>query len=54
MLAIEGPAWMVGGLGAQLEDPARRARLFRALERVEAAPSLLGASAHLMAIGTRR
>jgi SAM-dependent methyltransferase len=52
--AIEGPAWMVAGLGAQLEDPQRRERLLRAVERVERAPSLLGASAHLMAIGTRR
>jgi SAM-dependent methyltransferase len=52
-LAIEGPAWMIGGLGAQLDDPARRARLFRALERVERAPSLLGASAHLLAVGRR-
>ena len=54
VLAIEGPAWIVPGLGAQLEDPERRARLLRALERVERAPSLLGASAHLMAIGRRR
>jgi SAM-dependent methyltransferase len=54
MLAIEGPAWIVPGLGAQLEDRERRARLLRALERVERAPSLLGASAHLMAIGRRR
>ena len=38
VLAIEGPAWMVAGLGAQLEDPERRARLLRALERVEARP----------------
>jgi ubiquinone/menaquinone biosynthesis C-methylase UbiE len=51
--AIEGPAWMLGGLGAQLDDPERRARLLRALERVEAAPSLLGASAHLLAAGRR-
>ena len=44
---------MVSGLGAQLEDPERRARLLRALERVERAPSLLGASAHLLAAGRR-
>jgi SAM-dependent methyltransferase len=54
VLAIEGPAWLLPDLGPQLDDPERRARLMRALDRVEAAPSLLGASAHLMAIGRRR
>src|SRR4051794_6669609 len=53
VLAIEGPGWMLADLGEQLADDARRERLFRALERVEAAPSLLGASAHLLATGRR-
>lgn len=49
----------VEGLGAgvdldhALDDPAARAALLRAIARVEREPSLLGASPHLLAIGTR-
>ena len=32
--------------------PARRSALLRAIERVQAAPSLLGASPHLLALAT--
>jgi ubiquinone/menaquinone biosynthesis C-methylase UbiE len=53
VLAIEGPAWFMAALRDHLGDPARRERLLRALERVESAPSLLGASAHLLAVGRR-
>ncbi len=53
VLAIEGPAWTLADLGEQLDDPVRRERLLRAVARVEAAPSLLGASAHLLAAGRR-
>jgi len=40
-------------LREQLADPVRRERLLRAIERVETVPSLLGASAHLLAVGRR-
>lgn len=53
VIAIEGPAWMMAALRDHLGDPQRRERLLRALERVESAPSLLGASAHLLAVGRR-
>jgi ubiquinone/menaquinone biosynthesis C-methylase UbiE len=53
VLAIEGPFWGIPGLAEQLQDPERRARLLRAIERVESAPSVLGASAHLLAVGRR-
>jgi ubiquinone/menaquinone biosynthesis C-methylase UbiE len=52
-LAIEGPAWLMDSLGEHLGDPERRERLLRAVARVESAPSLLGASAHLLAVGRR-
>jgi SAM-dependent methyltransferase len=53
VLPIEGPFWGIPDLPEQLEDPRRRDWLLRAIERVESAPSLLGASAHLLAVGRR-
>ena len=50
LLAVEGPASFRPELDAWLADPARREALLRAIRRVEAEPSLLGASAHLLAI----
>jgi ubiquinone/menaquinone biosynthesis C-methylase UbiE len=52
VLAIEGPASFRGELDDWVTDPDRRALLLRAIRRVEAEPSLLGASAHLLAVGT--
>jgi hypothetical protein len=37
----------------RLADPARREVLLRALRRIEAEPSLLGASPHLLALARR-
>lgn len=53
LLAIEGPARMVPDLAAWWSDPARRERLLAAIRAVEAEPSLLGMSTHLMVIGRR-
>ena len=53
VFAIEGPGWGIPDLNERLADPVRRERLLRAIERVETAPSLLGASAHLLAVGRR-
>jgi ubiquinone/menaquinone biosynthesis C-methylase UbiE len=50
VLAIEGPAGLVEDPDGWLDDPRRRAWLLRQLRRVEAEPSLLGASPHLMAV----
>jgi SAM-dependent methyltransferase len=55
-LAIEGPAWQSEELRAAWDDPVRHAyveRVMETLRRVEAEPTLLGASAHLMAVGRR-
>ena len=52
-VGIEGPAWLLPDLAAWLEDPARRHTMLAALSRIEAEPSLLGASAHLLAVAIR-
>ncbi len=51
MLAIEGPASFLRDEGWWLDDPERRERLLEAVRRVEREPSVLGASAHLLAVG---
>ena len=52
VLAVEGVGAVVNDHEA-LDDPAARAALLRAIERIEREPRLLGASPHLMAIATR-
>lgn len=51
LLAVEGPGTLVGDVDAWLDDPARREWLLRQVRRVEAEPSLLGASPHVVAVG---
>ena len=53
LVAVEGPVWTLPDLGQWLEDQARRRKLFDAIRRVEAEPSLLGASAHFLVVGRR-
>ncbi len=53
LVGVEGPGWMLPDLDAWLEDPRRRSKLLSAIGRVEAEPSLLGASAHLIVVGRR-
>lgn len=53
LLAVEGPASRLDDPDAWMSDPRRRAWLLRQLHRVEAEPSLLGASSHLLAVGRR-
>jgi hypothetical protein len=50
ILAVEGPG-SLQDLGASLEDPMYSDAVLRAIQRVEAEPALIGASAHLMAVG---
>ena len=50
LIAIEGPAEFLPDIDARLDDPARRDQLLRAIRRIEAEPSLLGATSHLLAI----
>ncbi|HEX6677075.1 MAG TPA: class I SAM-dependent methyltransferase [Actinomycetes bacterium] len=53
VLAVEGPGGVLPDLAGRLTDPARRRRLLAAIRRVEAEPSLLGASFHLLAVAHR-
>jgi len=51
VLAVEGPASFLRDEGWWLDDPQRREALLEAVRRVEREPSMLGASAHLLAVG---
>jgi ubiquinone/menaquinone biosynthesis C-methylase UbiE len=52
-LAVEGPGWLLPDLDVRLADPRRREVLLAALASLEAEPTLLGVSAHLLAIARR-
>jgi SAM-dependent methyltransferase len=53
LLAVEGPGWVNADLDAWLDDEAARERLLHVLRRIEAEPTLIGASAHLIAIANK-
>jgi SAM-dependent methyltransferase len=50
---IEGPTWLLPDLDAWWEDAELRERLLRIARNVEAEPSLLGVSAHLLAVAKK-
>ena len=55
LVAVEGAVGAAAethALDAWLDDPAKREVLLRAIRRVEAEPSLLGASPHVLALAT--
>lgn len=53
VLAVEGPAWATSYFRQAWSDDLERGELLRFLSLVEEEPAILGASAHLMAIGSR-
>jgi SAM-dependent methyltransferase len=53
VVAVEGPGAFRPELDAWLEDLERRDTLLRAIRRLESEPTVLGASAHLLAFGRR-
>src|SRR5215470_10419352 len=53
-LPVEGPAWLLGNFAEHWNDPSRRERLLTTIQWLEGEPSLLGVSAHLMAIGRKQ
>jgi ubiquinone/menaquinone biosynthesis C-methylase UbiE len=53
-LAVEGPGWLLPDLEARLTDERRRSVLLEALAELEAEPTLLGVSAHLLTVARRR
>ncbi len=50
---LEGPTWLLPDIGKRWSDPAERARLSELLERLGHEPTLVGASAHLLAVARR-
>lgn len=52
-LAIEGPGWLLHNIEAYWQDHGRRERLLKALCWLEHEPSILGMSAHMMAIARK-
>jgi ubiquinone/menaquinone biosynthesis C-methylase UbiE len=50
ILAVEGPAWSATRFREAWDDPAQRESLMELLSLIEREPSVLGASAHLMAV----
>jgi hypothetical protein len=53
LIAVEGPGWMNQDLDAWLDDAGARERLLHVLRRLETEPTLLGLSAHILAIAHR-
>ncbi len=53
-LAIEGPGWLLPDLDARLADDGRRTVMLDALAALESEPTMLGASAHLLAVARSR
>ncbi|HSR92764.1 MAG TPA: class I SAM-dependent methyltransferase [Gemmatimonadales bacterium] len=52
-LGVEGPGWLLPDLDARLGDERRRAVLLESLAALEAEPTILGVSAHLLAVARR-
>ena len=52
-LPVEGPAWLLGNFADQWSNLTRRDRLLTTIRWLESEPSLLGVSAHLLAIGRK-
>ncbi len=52
-VAVESLGWVVRDLDAAWDEPARRERILGIVRTLQAEPSLLGASAHLMVIAYR-
>ena len=53
-LAVESVGWLLQNFEEWWKDEARREQLLELIQRMESEPSLLGASAHLMAIARKR
>lgn len=53
IVAIEGPGWLARDFDRLWSDPVQRERLLAAARKVEREPSILGVSAHIMAVGRK-
>jgi SAM-dependent methyltransferase len=50
---LEGPGWILPDVAERMADARRRASLLRVARMVETEPSVLGSSAHLLAVAQR-
>ncbi len=50
---IEGPGWILPDISNRLADPGRRENLLRAARFLESEPSMVAASAHMLAVGRK-
>ena len=53
LFGIEGPGWLLPDVAERMSNPLRRAVLLDIAERLEAEPSILSISAHLLAVAHR-
>jgi ubiquinone/menaquinone biosynthesis C-methylase UbiE len=53
LYGIEGPGWILSDLVDRWRDPARREALVQVARLLESEPTVLGCSAHLMAVGRK-
>ena len=52
-LAVQGPTWLFESVENYWSDPDQHAAVLDFIRKVEAEPSILGVSAHILAIGTK-
>jgi hypothetical protein len=53
VVAVEGPCWLLPDFDVWWDNGAHRERLLQIARALEAEPSLLGVSAHLVAVATK-
>jgi ubiquinone/menaquinone biosynthesis C-methylase UbiE len=53
VFGLEGPGWILPDIEERMSDPAGRASVLEVARMLEREPSILGASAHLLAVGRR-
>jgi len=53
VVAVEGPMWLLSTFDEIWSDPARRRSLLADTRRIESEPSMLGVSAHLLAVARK-
>jgi ubiquinone/menaquinone biosynthesis C-methylase UbiE len=51
--AVEGPAWLLSNFEERWGDEDHRRRMLNAIRRVETEASLIGASAHILGVGSK-
>jgi len=53
VIAVEGPAWLLPNLADRMHDPAKKEQIIELLRAVEGDPSLIGMSAHFLAVARK-